>query len=61
MDTVIVPEHQVLITGAAFYEDRYQLEPDGWRIAQTGYQRTYEAVQSLRDLPSFQLTANRWG
>ena len=61
-DTVIATEYRVVIKGAAFYEDRYaRSEDDGqWRIAHTGYVRTYEAMMSLDDLPSFQLTANRW-
>ena len=57
-DTVIVTEHRVVITGAAFYEDRYRRCGDGqWRISHTGYERTYEAMLSLDDLPSFRLTA----
>ncbi|HEY6796533.1 MAG TPA: nuclear transport factor 2 family protein [Kineosporiaceae bacterium] len=60
-DTVIVPTMQVLLQGAAFYEDRYvRGEGGSWLIAHTGYVRTYEAMVSLRDLPSFRLTANRW-
>lgn len=59
-DTVIAVEHRVAIIGAAFYEDRYRREDDGWRIAHTGYERTYEATLKLDDLPSFRLTANRW-
>lgn len=60
-DTVIATEHRVVIAGAAFYEDRYLRCDDGrWRIRHTGYQRTYEAMLSLDDLPSFRLTANRW-
>ena len=61
-DTVIATEYRVVIKGAAFYEDRYaRSDDDGrWRIAHTGYVRTYEAMMSLDDLPSFQLTANRW-
>jgi hypothetical protein len=61
-DTVIATEYRVVIKGAAFYEDRYARgQEDGkWRIAHTGYVRTYEAMMSLDDLPSFQLTANRW-
>lgn len=59
-DTVIVTEHRVVIRGAAFYEDRYQRVNGAWQIAHTGYVRTYEAMMSLNDLPSFQLTANRW-
>lgn len=60
-DTVIATEYRVVIAGAAFYEDRYVRGGDGrWRIRHTGYQRTYEAMLSLDDLPSFRLTANRW-
>ncbi|AXB41146.1 nuclear transport factor 2 family protein [Amycolatopsis albispora] len=60
-DLVIATEHRVVIAGAAFYEDTYHRGDDGrWRIAHTGYQRTYEATHSLDDLPSFRLTANRW-
>ena len=61
-DTVLIPEHRKVLRGAAFYEDRYVLCDDGkWRIAHTGYTRTYEAVVSLTDVPSFQLTTSRWG
>ncbi|HEY7595633.1 MAG TPA: nuclear transport factor 2 family protein [Actinophytocola sp.] len=60
-DTVIATEHRAVITGAAFYEDRYARGADArWRIRHTGYRRTYEAMLSLDDLPSFRLTANRW-
>ena len=60
-DTVIATEFRVVITGAAFYEDRYLRGDDGmWRIAHTGYVRTYEATMSLDDLPSFRITSNRW-
>ncbi|WP_028926968.1 nuclear transport factor 2 family protein [Pseudonocardia acaciae] len=60
-DIVIAPGHRVVIEGAAFYEDRYRRCADGgWRIAHTGYQRTYEATFSLDDMPSYRLTANRW-
>jgi hypothetical protein len=60
-DTVIATEHRMVITGAAFYEDTYRRCADGaWRIASTGYTRTFEAMYSLDDLPSFRLTANRW-
>jgi hypothetical protein len=60
-DTVMATEYRVVITGAAFYEDRYARGDDGkWRIAHTGYVRTYEAMMSLDDLPSFRITSNRW-
>jgi SnoaL-like domain len=57
-DTVIATEHRVVVKGAAFYQDRYERGLDGrWRIAHTGYVRTYEAMMSLDDLPSFRLIA----
>lgn len=61
-DTVLIPENNMLLRGAAFYTDDYIRCEDGqWRISHTGYQRTYEVVLSLSDLPSLRLTANRWG
>ncbi len=60
-DTVIVPEHGVLIRGAAYYRDRYRIEQGRWRIAHTGYERIYEATMPLSSIPGFTLTANRWG
>jgi uncharacterized protein (TIGR02246 family) len=59
-DTVIVPEHRIVIKGSAFYEDAYRREDGIWRIARIGYTRTYEMKLSLDDLPSFELLANRW-
>ncbi len=61
-DTVIIPEHNMCLRGAAFYTDSYVRCDDGhWRISHTGYERTYEVVLSLSDLPSLRLTASRWG
>lgn len=56
-DRVIVPEFSFMLIGAAFYADRYRRTAGGWRIAATGYQRTYEATMALSDLPSFELKA----
>jgi len=57
-DTVIATEYRVVVVGAAYYEDRYERGEDGrWRISHTGYVRTYEAMMSLDDLPTFRLTA----
>ena len=39
-DRVIVPEHNFMLFGAAFYRDRYRKTSDGWKICATGYQRT---------------------
>lgn len=46
-DRVIVAEFNFMLFGAAFYRDRYRKTEDGWKICATGYQRTYEATQSL--------------
>ncbi len=59
-DKVIVPEHRVVIEGAAFYEDTYRRVDGAWLIASTQYDRLYESMMSLEDLPSFKLTANLW-
>lgn len=59
-DTVIVPEFDVAIRGAAYYNDRYRKADGQWRIAHTGYERLYEATMSLSALPGFNLTANHW-
>jgi hypothetical protein len=60
-DTVIVPDFKVQIRGAGYYRDGYRKDADGtWRIAGTRYERIYEAMTSLEDLPSFKLIANRW-
>jgi len=57
-DTVIATEYRVVVAGAAFYQDRYERGADGkWRIAHTGYTRTYEVTLSLDDLPSLKLIA----
>jgi hypothetical protein len=41
-DRVIVPAADLEISGTAFYEDRYRLTGDGWRIEHTGYRRVFE-------------------
>ncbi|MDV6011681.1 nuclear transport factor 2 family protein [Haloechinothrix sp. LS1_15] len=60
-DTVIAAEYRMLIRGAAYYEDTYRRCTDGaWRIASTGYERIYEYMHSLDDLPSLRFTTTRW-
>ena len=54
-DKVIVPAFQFMLEGAAFYDDRYVRTPDGWRIAHTGYRRTYEMSMSTADLASYKV------
>ncbi|MEU2034405.1 nuclear transport factor 2 family protein [Nocardia amamiensis] len=60
-DTVIATEYGVLIRGAGYYIDTYRRDTDGrWRITSTGYERIYESMQALSDIPSFQLLSNMW-
>ncbi|MDP3889597.1 nuclear transport factor 2 family protein [Nocardioides sp.] len=55
-DKVIVPDFRFVLEGAAFYDDRYVRTPQGWRIARTGYRRTYEMTWSMDDAPSLKVT-----
>lgn len=60
-DTVLIPTENVMLRGAALYDEDYVRGDDGqWRIARTGYERLYEYVVKLEDLPSFTVTANKW-
>ena len=60
-DTVVIPEDGMLLRGSAFYHDRYTRCSDGeWRISHTSYERTWESVPALADMPSFRLTSNKW-
>jgi hypothetical protein len=57
-DTVIVPEHRMLIRGAAYYSDRYRREDGVWRIAHTGYDRIYETAEPFAE--GLRVTASMW-
>lgn len=60
-DTVVDVDHGVTIQGAAFYEDRYVKEGDGiWRIAHTGYRRTWEEIFPRASIRGLKLTASFW-
>jgi len=48
-DTVIDTQHEITIQGAAFYEDRYVKKGGAWKIQHTGYERTFEQMQSRKD------------
>jgi ketosteroid isomerase-like protein len=61
MDRVIMTEFRFLLDGASTYHDRYRRGDDGqWRITNTGYERIYEQMISFDDVPSFNLTANKF-
>ncbi len=61
MDRVIMTDFRILLDGASIYNDRYERDADGqWRIAHTSYERLYESMISFDDIPSFNMTANRF-
>ncbi len=61
-DVVVESAWGLTIQGAAFYEDRYRKEADGqWRIAHTGYKRTYEEIFPRASIEGLRLTASWWG
>ena len=55
-DRVIVEVFQFMLEGGAFYSDLYVRTPEGWRVAHTGYRRTFEATYNLGALPGFKLS-----
>ena len=60
-DYVIDTERNLTIHGAAFYTDAYVRLGGAWRIARTGYERTFEEVQSRDGTSAPVLTASFWG
>lgn len=61
-DEVVLGQWNLLIRGAGFYEDEYRRESDGqWRIARTGYRRSFEYVLPTSSLEGFNITASFWG
>jgi hypothetical protein len=60
-DYVIDTSFDMIIRGAAFYEDEYVKGDDGvWRISKTGYQRTYEEMLPRKSIEGLTLTESRW-
>ncbi len=57
-DRVIAPDFNFMLIGAGFYHDRYRRTGDGWRISETGYDRTYDASMSTENL-NFKVKAGR--
>lgn len=56
-DVVAETTFGVLISGAAFYNDRYVKVDGRWQIAETGYRRTFEMMQPL---DTSTITASWW-
>jgi hypothetical protein len=60
-DTVIDTSFDMMIHGAAFYEDEYRKGEDGvWRISKTGYTRIYEQMMPRKSIEGLALTESRW-
>jgi hypothetical protein len=64
-DVVVMVDWDLTLRGAAFYTDEYRKVGGGggggeWRIARTGYKRTYEEIQPRGDTPGLKLTASWW-
>ncbi|WP_435747651.1 nuclear transport factor 2 family protein [Nocardioides sp. SYSU DS0663] len=55
-DKVIVEAFRYVLEGAAIYTDRYVRTPGGWRVAHTGYRRTYEMTWNMDDVPSLKVS-----
>lgn len=49
-DVVIFRDADTRMHGAAFYEDEYVKTAEGWRIAFTGYRRTFELFESTSSI-----------
>lgn len=60
-DVVIMGDLDLTVRGAAFYTDGYVKADGRWRIDSTAYRRTYEEIQTRRDVPGLRLTASWWG
>jgi len=60
-DMVIDLENDITLRGAAFYRDEYVKIDGKWKIRSTGYERTFEEVQSRKDCPGLMLTQKQWG
>lgn len=60
-DEVIMGEWNLTVRGAGFYEDEYRRGDDGeWRIARTGYKRSFEQMYPLDSISGLRITASWW-
>jgi hypothetical protein len=59
-DTVIDTHFDITLRGSAFYRDEYVKVDGQWKIQSTGYERTFEEIQSRKDCPGLTLTQRQW-
>lgn len=55
-DRVVMVDLGLMLVGSGFYDDRYVLGAHGWKIAHTGYKRTFEYISRLPE--GFSLTGS---
>ncbi len=60
-DIVVMEDMGLSIQGAAFYTDRYVKLDGDWKIAYTGYKRTFEEIFPRASVEGLTLTASWWG
>ena len=60
-DTVIDTQFEITLRGAAFYRDEYVKIDGRWKIRSTGYDRTFEEIESRKESPSLKLTQRQRG
>jgi hypothetical protein len=59
-DVFIDLQANITVRGAAFYHDEYVKVGGQWKIKSTGYERTYEEFENRAEIPSLQITENRF-
>jgi hypothetical protein len=59
-DVFIDLQAGITVRGAAYYRDEYVKVDGHWKIQSTGYERTFEEMERRADIPSLQITANRF-
>lgn len=60
-DFVIIGEYDLIVHGAAFYEDTYEQVDGSWFIRHTGYRRSYEQLLPRASIQGMAITASWWG
>ena len=59
-DVFIDLDAGVTVRGGAYYRDEYVKVDGQWKIKHTGYERTFEEIENRADIPSLQISANRF-